>query len=80
MSSTTMQHLEDDMSLMFEELDSLRAEGSINIFGYPKWLQDNYELSRVEATYVFDQWMEINFPKQSIPEIVSKIQRLKGGN
>ena len=78
MSNTkTMQHLEDDMSLMFEELDSL---STINVFGYPKWLQDNYELTRVEATYVFNQWMEINFPKQSIPEIVSKIQRLKGGN
>ena len=77
MSSATMQHLEDDMSLMFEELYSL---STMNVFGYPKWLQDNYELTRVEATYVFNQWMEINFPKQSIPEIVSKIQRLKGGN
>ena len=58
MSSTTMQHLEDDMSLMFEELDSLKEGCSMNMFGVPKWLQDNYELTRVEAIYVFTQWTE----------------------
>ena len=59
MSNTkTMQHLEDDMSLMFEELDSLRDEGSMNMFGGPIWLQDNYYLTRVEAIYVFNQWTE----------------------
>lgn len=53
-----MEHLVDDMELMMSELDSLRESGEINMFGAPRWLQDNYFLSKEEAAYVFKTWTE----------------------
>ena len=58
MSNTTFQHLEDDMSLFFEDLNALRESGTMNMFGAPRWLKENYELSREEANHVFTQWTE----------------------
>tara|TARA_S200000501_G_scaffold87645_1_gene80668 strand:- start:86 stop:238 length:153 start_codon:yes stop_codon:yes gene_type:complete len=46
------------MSLFFEELNLLRESGTMNMFGAPRWLRDNYELSREESNYVFKQWTE----------------------
>ena len=57
-SPRPFQYLEDDMSLFFEELNLLRESGTMNMFGAPRWLRDNYELSREEANYVFKQWTE----------------------
>jgi len=53
-----MEHLIDDMPLMMSELDSLRESGEINMFGAPRWLQDNYFLSKEEAAHVFKTWTE----------------------
>ncbi|MAK10265.1 MAG: hypothetical protein CML36_07295 [Rhodobacteraceae bacterium] len=57
-SPRPFQYLEDDMSLFFEELNLLRESGTMNMFGAPRWLRDNYELSREESNYVFKQWTE----------------------
>lgn len=58
MENKTFQHLENDMPLFFEELNALRESGTINMFGAPRWLKDNYELSKEEANHVFIQWTE----------------------
>ena len=42
----------------FFHLDHLRESCKINMFGAPKWLQDNFGLSKEEAKYVFLQWVE----------------------
>ena len=47
-----------DASEYFFHLDQLRESGKINMFGAPKWLQDNFGLSKEEAKYVFLQWVE----------------------
>ena len=57
-SPRPFQYLEDDMSLFFADLNLLRESGTMNMFGAPRWLRDNYELSREEASYVFKQWTE----------------------
>lgn len=57
-SPRPFQYLEDDMSLFFADLNLLRESGTMNMFGAPRWLRDNYELSREEANYVFKQWTE----------------------
>jgi hypothetical protein len=56
MSDTEMKHLEDDMSLMFEELDLLRESNTVNMLHGITFLRDDYGLSRKEAWYVFDLW------------------------
>ena len=52
------EHLFDDMELFFEELEALRVSGIMNMYGAPKWLGENYDLSREEAVYVFTAWKE----------------------
>ena len=54
MSQIIMKHLEDDISSFFEELNGLKESGEINMFGAPKWLRDNYDLSK-------DQWVLLLF-------------------
>tara|TARA_R100001591_G_scaffold64171_1_gene73900 strand:- start:257 stop:463 length:207 start_codon:yes stop_codon:yes gene_type:complete len=52
------EHLFDDMELFFEELEALRVSGIMNMYGAPTWLEENYDLSRKEAVYVFTAWKE----------------------
>lgn len=42
----------------FEILNDLRESGQINMFGAPKWLQENFGLSKNEAREVFTAWTE----------------------
>jgi|TARA_R110002020_G_scaffold202084_8_gene405121 hypothetical protein len=58
MSQVIMKHLEDDISSFFEELNGLKESGEINMFGAPKWLRDNYDLSKDESSYVFKLWCD----------------------
>jgi len=46
----------EDAKDFFEELNELRAEGSMNMFGAPRWLRDNHGLSKTEAVDVFNKW------------------------
>ena len=58
------EHLYDDMELFFEELEALRVSGVMNMYGAPKWLEENYDLSRKEAVYVFKAWVEFKEEEQ----------------
>lgn len=48
----------DELNAMHGILDDLRESGSINMFGAPRWLQDNCELTREEAMHVFKTWSD----------------------
>ena len=58
MSVNIMEHLENDMSIFFEELNDIKKSGEMNMFGAPKWLRDNYDLSKDESNHVFKLWSE----------------------
>ena len=49
----------EDAKDFFEELTDLRDEGSMNMFGAPRWLRDNYGLSKAEAKDVFKKWTNL---------------------
>jgi len=51
---TVMSNLES----YFEFLDMLRESGSINMFGAPRVLQDEFGLSKGEAFEIFKAWTE----------------------
>jgi len=40
----------------FPILDTLRDSGEINMFGAPRWLRDNFDLTREEASNIFTAW------------------------
>mgnify|MGYP000850490072 FL=1 len=63
------EHLYDDMELFYEELEIIRVSGTMNMYGAPKWLEDNYDLSRKEALYVFTSWTD--FKKEEHEKICS---------
>ena len=56
MMINNFNHLIDDMEIFFQELDYLRESATMNMFGAPRWLQDNYDLSKEEAKHVFVRW------------------------
>ena len=43
---------------MFTFLDDLREEGSINMFGAPRVLQQEFGLTKAESFEVFTAWTE----------------------
>ena len=47
-----------DASEYFFHLDQLRESGKINMFGAPRWLQDNFGLDKSQAQIVFTKWTE----------------------
>ena len=42
----------------FEVLENLRSSGKINMFGAPRWLENNFGLSKNQARLVFMKWSE----------------------
>lgn len=46
------------MEFWFEMLNELRESGTMNMFGAPKWLQENFELSKAESREIVTAWME----------------------
>jgi len=42
----------------FDFLDALRESGSINMFGAPKVLQEEFGLSKGESFEIFTAWTE----------------------
>ena len=42
----------------FEMLDNIRESGVMNIFGAPRWMEENCDLSRADARAVFMAWTE----------------------
>ena len=49
---------ENKVEAFFPILDVLRESGEINMFGAPRWLQDNFGLSKQVALDVFTKWTE----------------------
>lgn len=47
-----------DVEEYFEVLENLRSSGKINMFGAPRWLQDNFGLDKSQAQLVFTKWTE----------------------
>ena len=55
--------LEDYLPELLDELDAIKLGEhdfypSMNVFGIPKLLEEDYGLSRQSAKYVFDTWKE----------------------
>ena len=40
----------------FPELDALQKSGVMNMFGAPRWLQDNFGMTRANSISVFHAW------------------------
>ena len=47
-----------DVEEYFEVLENLRSSGKINMFGAPRWLENNFGLSKNQARLVFMKWKE----------------------
>ena len=52
------EHLYELLDVLFEELESLRLSGVMNMNGAPRWLEQTYGLSSEEAKFVFTAWVE----------------------
>lgn len=42
----------------FPILDALRDSGAMNMFGAPRWLIDNMDMTKEDAKTVFLAWMQ----------------------
>jgi len=42
----------------FPELDALQESGTINMFGAPRWLQENYGFNKEQSFAIVNAWME----------------------
>ena len=40
----------------FRILDTLRDSGTMNMYGAPRWLQDEFQLERDKAIEIFELW------------------------
>ena len=64
MSETVIASLgnmgEEELSVeeFFPILETLRESGRMNMFGAPRWLRENWGLSRADAKMVFINWSE----------------------
>ena len=50
--------LNDTYEAYFDILDELRESGTMNMFGAPSYLVDNYGLSKDVAKLIFNKWTE----------------------
>ena len=41
----------------FPELDALQKSGTINMFGAPRWLQENFGFNKEQSFAVVNAWM-----------------------
>ena len=48
----------DELIHLHKALTVIQEQGTINMFGAPRWLRDNFDLSREEAEHVFKTWTE----------------------
>ena len=42
----------------FRILDALRESGTMNMYGAPRWLQDEFQLERDKAIEIFELWTQ----------------------
>ena len=48
----------NELNEWYQELTALRDSGEINMFGAPRWLQDNFDMSKSTAQAIFKSWSE----------------------
>jgi hypothetical protein len=53
-----MSELPFEVEEWFPELDALQESGQINMFGAPRWLEDNFGMNRVQALSIFNAWVK----------------------
>lgn len=46
----------DELEEIFEALDALQASGTTNMVAAPSWLRENFELTKDESQFAFEQW------------------------
>ncbi len=42
----------------FPELDALQASGQMNMFGAPRWLQEQFDFSKEQSMVIFNAWVD----------------------
>ena len=42
----------------FRMLDALRKSGTMNMYGAPRWLQDEFQLSPDKSIEIFELWTQ----------------------
>jgi len=55
------QKKKQDHSEWFPILVELRDSGNMNMWGAPRWLEEEYDLPKEKAGQIFFQWMD-TFP------------------
>ena len=48
----------NELNEWYQELTALRDSGEINMFGAPRWLQDNFDMSKLKAQAIFKAWVD----------------------
>ena len=56
--------LGDDLEGYFAWLDALRESGSCNMMEAPRWLRDEFGISKKQSVDITSMWMQ-NFGKRS---------------
>jgi hypothetical protein len=47
-----------ELNEWYQELTALRDSGDINMMGAPRWLVDNFDMSKSTAQAIFKSWSE----------------------
>jgi hypothetical protein len=42
----------------FPELDALQKSGQMNMFGAPRWLQEQFDFSKEQSMVIFNAWVD----------------------
>lgn len=42
----------------FPELDALQKSGQMNMFGAPRWLQEQFDFSKDQSMIIFNAWCD----------------------
>ena len=53
-----MIYIEIEKQEMFEYLDTLRESGVVNMFGATPYVQEAFDLTKIEAREILKEWME----------------------
>lgn len=48
----------NQLDFWFGILDDVRESGAMNMFAAPKWLQENFDLTKQEAREIVTAWMK----------------------
>jgi len=57
-NTVTVDGIEFEVEEYFDILENLRQSGKINMFGAPRWLENQFGLTKNQARLVFKKWTE----------------------